>query len=52
MQADSDLGGDGVLDAIDECPETPLNVVVDAKGCKIIIERGDALKMEFSGFFP
>ena len=52
MQADSDLDGDGILDAIDECPETPPNVVVDAKGCKIIIEGGDALEMEFSGFFP
>lgn len=52
MQADSDLDGDGVLDAIDECPETPPNVVVDAKGCKIIIEGGDALEMEFAGFFP
>ena len=51
MQADSDLDGDGVLDAIDECPETRPNVVVDAKGCKIIIEGGDALEMEFSGFF-
>ena len=52
MQADSDLDSDGILDAIDECPETPPNVVVDAKGCKIIIEGGDALEMEFSGFFP
>ncbi|WP_058368365.1 OmpA family protein [Psychrobacter sp. ENNN9_III] len=51
MQADSDLDGDGVLDDIDECPETPPNVVVDAKGCKIIIEGGDALEMEFRGFF-
>ncbi|MGE6795723.1 hypothetical protein [Psychrobacter okhotskensis] len=52
MQADSDLDDDGVLDAIDECPETLPNVVVDAKGCEIIIEGGDALEMEFSGFFP
>ena len=44
--------GDSVLDEIDECPETPPNTVVDAKGCKIIIEGGDALEMEFSGFFP
>ena len=30
-----DSDGDGVLDAIDECPETPPNVVVDAKGCPV-----------------
>ena len=47
-----DSDGDGVLDEIDECPETPPNIVVDAKGCQIIIEGGDALEMEFSGFFP
>ncbi len=52
MQADSDLDGDGVLDAIDECSETRPNIVVDAKGCEIIIEGGEALEMEFSGFFP
>ena len=52
MQAETDSDGDGVLDAIDECPETRPNVVVDAKGCQIIIEGGDALEMEFSGFFP
>ena len=52
MQAEIDSDGDGVLDDIDECPETPPNVVVDAKGCKIIIEGGDALEMEFAGFFP
>ena len=53
MQADiPDSDGDGVLDDIDECPETPPNVVVDAKGCKIIIEGGDALEMEFAGLFP
>ncbi|WP_372843786.1 OmpA family protein [Psychrobacter sp.] len=52
MQVEIDSDGDGVLDAIDECPETPSNVVVDAKGCQIIIEGGDALEMEFAGFFP
>ena len=46
-----DSDGDGVLDAIDECPETPPNVVVDAKGCQIIIEGGEALEMELRGFF-
>ncbi|WP_198330111.1 hypothetical protein [Psychrobacter cibarius] len=52
MQVDiPDSDGDGVLDAIDECPETRPNVVIDAKGCEIIIEGGEALEMEFNGFF-
>ncbi|WP_201602496.1 OmpA family protein [Psychrobacter piscatorii] len=51
MQADSDLDGDGVLDAIDECPETLSYSVVDAKGCTVVI-GGDALEMSFAGFFP
>ena len=51
MQAEIDSDGDGVLDAIDECPETPPNVVGDAKGCEIIIEGGEALEVELQGFF-
>lgn len=51
MQAEIDSDGDGVLDDIDECPDTPPNVVVDAKGCQIIIEGGEALEMELRGFF-
>ena len=51
MQAEIDSDGDGVLDAIDECPETRTNVVIDTKGCEIIIEGGEALEMEFNGFF-
>ena len=51
MQAAIDSDGDGVLDDIDECPETSPNVVVDAKGCRIIIEGGEALEMELRGFF-
>ena len=46
-----DSDGDGVLDAIDECPETPSNVVVDAKGCPIEVDVG-GLELEFNGFFP
>lgn len=51
MQAAIDSDGDGVLDAIDECPETPPNVVVDAKGCPVEVDVG-GLEMEFNGFFP
>ena len=51
MQADSDLDGDGVLDAIDECPETPPHIVVDAKGCPIILDAG-GIEIELNGFFP
>ena len=52
MQADiPDSDGDGVLDDIDECPETPPNVVVDVKGCPIEVDVG-GLEMELNGFFP
>ena len=51
MQAEIDSDGDGVLNAIDECPETPPNVVVDIKGCPIEVDVG-GLEMEFNGFFP
>ena len=51
LQAAIDSDGDGVLDDIDECPETPPNVVVDAKGCPIEVDVG-GLEMEFNGFFP
>lgn len=46
-----DSDGDGVIDDIDECLDTPPSVVVDAKGCQIIIEGGEALEMELRGFF-
>jgi OOP family OmpA-OmpF porin len=32
---DADSDGDGVPDSIDECPNTPAGVAVDAKGCPI-----------------
>ena len=47
-----DSDGDGVLDNIDECPETSKHTVVDVKGCTVVIEGGDALEIEFNGFFP
>lgn len=46
-----DSDGDGVLDHVDYCPKTRPNVVVNAKGCQIIIDGGEALEMEFNGYF-
>ena len=38
MQAETpDSDGDGVFDDIDECPETPTNIVADDKGCPISV---------------
>ncbi|WP_299067602.1 OmpA family protein [uncultured Psychrobacter sp.] len=51
MKAEIDSDGDGVLDVIDECPETPLHTVVDARGCLIEVYTS-GLEMEFNGFFP
>ena len=52
MQADVlDSDGDGVLDNIDECPETTSHTVVDAKGCSIIVYAG-GIEIELNGFFP
>lgn len=45
-----DSDGDGVLDDIDECPDTPPNVVVDAKGCPVEVYTG-SLEMQLQGFF-
>ncbi|MGP5372494.1 OmpA family protein [Psychrobacter alimentarius] len=45
-----DSDGDGVPDDIDECPATPLNVVVDKKGCPFT-GMGIGLKIEYRAFF-
>lgn len=46
-----DSDGDGVLDNIDECPETISHTVVNAKGCSIIVYAG-GIEIELNGFFP
>ena len=46
---DSDM--DGVIDALDACPGTPRNVVVDARGCPVQVEVEDRLNMELRVFF-
>lgn len=52
MQVDSDLDGDGVLDAIDECPGTPYNMVVDPNGCPAsLLPDENSFKMEARAFY-
>lgn len=48
---DGDDDQDGVLNSVDKCPGTPLNVVVDADGCPREITADDALRMELRIFF-
>ncbi len=35
-----DADGDGVLDDVDRCPDTPRNLRVDARGCPILVKQG------------
>jgi len=44
-----DSDGDGVTDDLDQCPNTPAGVVVDAKGCPQ--QLTEDLKMELRVFF-
>ncbi|MGM8886021.1 OmpA family protein [Psychrobacter sp. 1U2] len=45
-----DSDADGVLDDIDECPATPLNIKIDERGCPFT-GMGIGLKMEYRAFF-
>lgn len=51
VEQDIDSDGDGVPDSIDECPGTPMNVVVDERGCPVAVDITDELKMELRVFF-
>jgi OOP family OmpA-OmpF porin len=48
---DVDSDGDGVIDSLDACPGTPMNVVVDERGCPREVLVSDELKMELRVFF-
>lgn len=48
---DTDSDGDGVLDELDECPETPKNVMVNEVGCPIPMELMNPITMEYRAFF-
>ena len=51
VEADQDSDGDGVIDSLDQCPNTPANVVVDETGCPVQVQIDDELKMELRVFF-
>lgn len=51
VESDLDSDGDGVLDSMDACPGTPMNVVVDERGCPVPVDITDELKMELRVFF-
>lgn len=51
VEADQDSDGDGVIDSLDQCPNTPANVVVDETGCPVQVQIDDELKMELLVFF-
>lgn len=45
-----DSDKDGISDELDECPATPMNIVIDERGCPIA-PIGIGLNMEYRGFF-
>ncbi len=51
IEEDVDSDGDGVVDRLDACPGTPMNVVVDERGCPVDVDVIDELKMELRVFF-
>ena len=51
IEVSLDSDGDSVSDELDMCSGTPLNEVVDDKGCHMTIDIGIGLKMEYRAFF-
>lgn len=51
IKTDGDDDMDGVLNSVDQCPNTPTNVVVDANGCPRELPMDEQLRMELRVFF-
>ena len=51
VEVSLDSDGDSVSDELDICCGTPLNEVVDDRGCHMTIDIGIGLKMEYRAFF-
>ena len=49
---EKDSDGDGVLDSRDACPGTPINLVVDARGCPTEVELIEEVMNDFRAFYP
>lgn len=46
-----DSDGDGILDDIDNCPKTPVNIVVDNDGCPVSVNLIGPLAVEIRTYF-
>lgn len=49
---EKDTDGDGVPDSIDQCPGTPLNIIIDEKGCPpSLLPDENSIKMEVRVYY-
>ncbi len=44
-----DLDGDGVVNSLDQCPNTPIGTVVDATGCEKFTLPNDNFRLQITG---
>lgn len=48
---ETDSDGDGVVDSLDECPDTPAGVQVDERGCPVPVIRIASIKLKVNFAF-
>ncbi|MEM1111342.1 MAG: OmpA family protein [Pseudomonadota bacterium] len=46
LYSDDDADGDGVVNALDECPDTPVGTRVDSVGCPLDVEQIASIKLK------